>query len=647
MSDTKVYSILIIDDEPSNIYELTKILESEYTITAVLNSKEAVEKANAIVPDLILLDILMPGMDGFEVIKALKKSEITCDIPVIFITGLSGEDAEMKGLSLGAVDYITKPFQHSLVKIRVKNQVNVLTSLIKVRDIYRMNNKTLGALESILNGLEAMIYATVPDTGEIVFINDLMKKHYNVKGTGIGQLCYKVFQKGLDERCDFCPCFQLEKDPDAIVVWEENSTLTKRTYRNTDRLIKWIDGSVIHLQHSVDVTEIAAAREQAQAASRAKSDFLANMSHEMRTPLNAIIGMTLIGKNTHDLDRKEQALNKIGDASAHLLGVVSDILDMAKIEADKLELIPAEFNFERMINKVLSVVHFRADEKKHTLTVSIDNEIPQFLIGDDQRLAQVIANLLSNAVKFTPVGGKICLNAVLNEKSNGNCKLLIEVSDNGIGVSPEQQEKLFDAFEQVDQGTNREYGGTGLGLSITKRIVELMGGEIWIDSKKDKGTKISFTINAATGEKSSGKQMQAGHEDVYSFTAIQGSFAGKNLLVVEDVEINREILIALLEDTEISIDCAENGIEALNIIAAEYEKYDMVFMDLQMPQMGGLEAAKLIRELPERKRGRLPIIAMTANVFQDDINACMEAGMDGHLSKPLDIEKVLDILKKI
>jgi len=648
MGEVEKYSVLIVDDEPSNIMALTKILKSDYSICAVLNSLEAVDKAHEVIPDIILLDILMPDKDGFEIIAELKKSKKTRDIPVIFITGLDDEDAEMKGFELGAADYITKPFNPSIVKIRVNNQLNVVRTLNKISDIYKMNSKTLNALESILNGIDAMIYATVPKTGEILFINDLMKEHYGIKGSGIGLRCYEVFQEGLSELCEFCPCHRLENDPDSIIVWEENSTLTKRTYRNTDRLIKWVDGSVVHLQHSVDVTEITATREQAQAASQAKSDFLANMSHEMRTPLNAIIGMTLIGKNTDDLNKKAHALNKIGDASAHLLGVVNDILDMAKIEADKLELFPIEFKFKQMIDKVISVIHFRADEKKQTITVSLDKKIPEFLVSDEQRLAQVIANLLSNAVKFTHVGGKIKLSVTLENMTKSKCLLHFEVMDNGIGVSLEQQERLFEAFEQIDKGTSREYGGTGLGLSITKRIVELMDGEIWMDSVPDKGTKISFSVEAKIGKNTAAKGKNAkSSKGENTFTALQGSFAGINLLVVEDIEINREILIALLEDTEINIDCAENGIEAVNMIAADYEKYDIVFMDLQMPHMGGLEATKLIRELSERNRGRLPIYAMTANVFRDDINACMDAGMDGHLSKPLDFDKVLDVLRSI
>jgi len=383
---------------------------------------------------------------------------------------------------------------------------------------------------------------------------------------------------------------------------------------------------------------------QLEIASQAKSDFLANMSHEMRTPLNAIIGMTLIGKKSNTMDEKIHALNKIGDASSHLLGLVNDILDMAKIEADKLELHPDEFNFEHMLDRVLSVIHFRADEKQQSLTVDVDGKIPNFVVGDDQRLSQVITNILANAVKFTHVGGEINLDISLVEETNERLELRVEVEDNGIGISAERQHNLFDAFEQADRSINREYGGTGLGLAISKRIIDLMGGNIYIESELDKGTKTIFTVYVGRSKKEETGNVKAKGTSVDIIT--RDHFKGKQMLMAEDVEINREILIALLSDSGLIIDCAETGKEALDMVAAEPGKYDIIFMDLQMPQMDGLEATKLIRALPDEQGKKIPIVAMTANVFQDDINACLAAGMNAHLSKPLDYDKMMEVLKK-
>ncbi|MCL2457488.1 MAG: cache domain-containing protein [Desulfobulbus sp.] len=392
--------------------------------------------------------------------------------------------------------------------------------------------------------------------------------------------------------------------------------------------------------------QLTDALERATVASKAKGDFLSNMSHEMRTPMNAIIGMAFIGKKANDIERKDNALHKIEDASAHLLGIINDVLDMAKIEANKLELMHIEFDFEHMLQNALTFIQFRVDEKQLRLTKNVDSAIPRFLVGDSHHLAQVITNLLSNAVKFTHEGGEIRLAAALINETEGECELRIEVADSGIGISQEQQEKLFSPFEQAESGISRQYGGTGLGLVISKSIVEHMGGKIWIESEIGKGARFIFTMKAKRGDKSP-TETEGMSDGINADNADGvGEFGGKKLLVVEDVEINREILLALLEDTGLEIDCAVNGKEAVMMIEASPERYDIVFMDMQMPVMDGQEASRRIRALPESRRGRLPIIAMTANVFKSDVDACFAAGMDDHLGKPIDFDKVLEKLRK-
>jgi len=432
------------------------------------------------------------------------------------------------------------------------------------------------------------------------------------------------------------------------------------TYRiiTKDGTVKWIWDRTHVIDFNYDgtpslfegfYTDITEQRrlEAAESASRAKSEFLSNMSHEMRTPLNAIIGMTTIGNRASDIEGKTHALNKIGDASSHLLGMVNDILDMAKIEANKLELLPVEFNFERMLEKVLTVVHFRADEKQQVLSINLDEAIPRMVIGDDQRFSQVLINLLWNAVKFTPEGGKIHLDLAVAWKTEELYELRVEITDNGIGISKEQQKKLFGVFEQADSETSRIYGGTGLGLTIAKRIVEMMKGKIWVESDIGKGAKFVFTLvmkYIAEHGKTLGDPEEIEYTEKNEDSEVD-IFTGKKLLIVEDVEINREILITLLGDTGVQIDCAENGKEAIDMIYANPGKYNAVLMDLQMPHMDGLEATRRIRALPRHKKEKLPIIALTANVFKDDIDACIEAGMNDHLGKPLDIDKVLEKLK--
>jgi len=528
------------------------------------------------------------------------------------------------------------------------------------------------------------------------------------------------------------------------------------------------------IMRDIYTVKLKEALNKAMEASKAKSEFLSNMSHEMRTPLNAITGMTTIGKNAKDVERKDYALSKIEDASTHLLGVINDVLDMSKIEANMLELSPVEFNFEKMLQKVVAVVNFRVDEKQQKLSVHIDSTIPKTLIADDQRLAQVVANLLSNAVKFTPERGAIMLEARCMEEKNNYYTIQISVIDNGIGISAEQQKRLFNSFQQAESSTTRKYGGTGLGLAISKSIVEMMGGKIWVKSETDKGSTFAFSIKVKCGETKekngllsrdvnwsnirimvidddpdiltyfkditngfglscdtalSGKDalklidkngsyhiyfvdwkmpgmdgiqltrelkarasensvvimisavewstiadeakkakvdkfmskplfpstvldiikecigMEEDQKKKETPTDINGIFAGHHILLVEDMEINREVVLALLESTQLEIECAENGKEAVRMFGKDPDRYGLIFMDIQMPEMDGYEATRRIRALKIPEAINIPIIAMTANVFREDIEKCLSAGMDGHIGKPIDFEEVMGKLR--
>ncbi|MDR2898355.1 MAG: response regulator [Spirochaetaceae bacterium] len=371
---------------------------------------------------------------------------------------------------------------------------------------------------------------------------------------------------------------------------------------------------------------------------KSKTTFLARMSHEMRTPMNAIIGMTAIAHQTEDREKTDYCLDRISEASNHLLGIINDILDMSKIEAGKLELSESAYSLKEMLRQVLTIVSFSIEEKKQHFTVTIDESVPSALHGDRQRLAQVIANLVGNASKFTPEQGKIQLHISRLEEQQNPFTLQFEVIDNGIGITQEQQKRLFQLFEQADGGISRKFGGTGLGLAISKNIVELMGGTISVQSESGKGSRFVFTIRTQEAEPE--EQPKNAEPDT------PPRFPGKRILLAEDIDINREILAALLEDTEITIDNAVNGREACDIFAAADGNYDMIFMDIHMPEVDGYEATKCIREMNIASAKTIPIVAMTANVFKEDVEKCLKAGMNDHLGKPIQFELVIEKLEK-
>ena len=398
-----------------------------------------------------------------------------------------------------------------------------------------------------------------------------------------------------------------------------------------------------------DITEIIRSKETAEQASSAKGEFLSRMSHEIRTPLNAIIGMINIGMGTEDIARKNYCFERADGASRHLLGIINDILDISKIEADKFELSHIEFDFEQALENVINMANVRAEEKQQNFIVKLSDDVPAFILSDELRLSQVMTNLLTNAIKFTPEKGTIKLNIEKIDEIEDEVILRIEVSDTGIGISPENQKKLFMSFNQADPSISQKFGGTGLGLAISKRIVELMGGQIWVESEPDNGSKFIFTIKVKkTGVKGKTHTKLNKAADVKQQKAAKQryNFDGQTLLIAEDVEINREIMSAILEETNVLIDYAENGKIAVSMFAENPEKYNLILMDINMPEMNGYEATRRIRSMNFARAKDIPIIAMTANVFREDVEKCLASGMNDHTGKPVDANALFEQLNK-
>ena len=553
---------------------------------------------------------------------------------------------------------------------------------------------------------------------------------------------------------------------------------SERLFSKTE--IKVLESGSIILVASILRNELTKnlilAREEALASTRAKTDFLSRMSHEIRTPMNAIIGMNTIARKTRDYNKIQYCMDKIDTASGQLLDIINDILDMSKIESGKFEMTEAEFDFEKMMQGVFDVIQLRVDQNGQTLAVRFDSLFESMVICDELRLSQVMNNLLSNAVKFTPPGGQISVRVSHHQSEAGVPVLRVEVEDTGIGISPAQRERMFQSFEQGDGGATRKYGGTGLGLAICKRIVEMMGGDIWVESELGKGSTFLFELSFAWGRPLKStiakNQLPAG----LSLLAVDGSeearayysslmegfrlacdvaadggeavamvqkaqdegrpydlafvdwatpgmggagtarkireiagtattivmvsavdwseiepgvrdigvteylskpilpsilfntilrltgatlvspaqapqgavyhWAEKNILLVEDLPINREIIHGILEDTGVNITNAENGRIGVDAYLASPDKYDLILMDMQMPELDGLDATRQIRASGKANARTIPILAMTANAFKEDVENCIAAGMDGHIAKPVDVDTLMEMLEK-
>jgi signal transduction histidine kinase len=516
-SNKSLPRILIVDDMSVNIDLMKSILaKRDYQIVAAKNGQSALAKAKANQFDLILLDIVLPDINGFDVCCGIKANHRNADTPIIFLTGQRDNESLMKGFKLGAVDYILKPFSEEELLARVHLHI----SLAKTQD------------------------------------------------------------------------------------------------------------------------ELVTAKEKAEEAAKAKAMFLANMSHEIRTPLNGIVGMIDIMKQTELDKHQKEYLDIIDISSETLLMIINDILDFSKIEAGQVSFEKIKFDLKNEIDEVRKLLFYKIEQKKLDFSIEIDKNVPEKLLGDPLRLKQILINLSNNAIKFTEKGF-IRIKVSLDRDFGHQYRLRFEVTDSGIGISKENQKKLFKSFSQADSTTTRKFGGTGLGLAISKHLSNLMNGEIGVASEEGSGSTFWFTAVLEDGR-------MIGEKDDLDKTSVSLNNSTKKfkILLAEDNIINQKVAILNIRKLGHEVELAHNGVVAVDMFGKN--KFDFILMDIQMPGMDGLEATKAIRriEAARNEQNPIPIIAITANIYKEDIKRFLAIGMNDHLGKPFKPDDLEEIIRR-
>ena len=628
--------ILLIEDDPIDQMAFERFvkmekLNFEYDIADSVNAAQARLSDNKY--DVIITDYMLGDGNAFDVL------DLGFKIPLIFTSGVGDEEIIVRAMKKGASDY--------LIKDTARNYLKVLPLTIEKTIRRSLAENRLAAVEEELKQLS--IVASKTSNAVIIFNNELKIEWVNeafCTMTGYSFLEVKG-SSGEVLRKDAKKIFASEEVIHKVLndkrsFTHENQYCTKSGTEywvlTTLTPIIDVDGNiskVIAIESDITANkkveqELTLAKEKAEESKRVKEEFLANMSHEIRTPLNGIKGFTdLLVRNKH-YPEQEQYLEAITFSTKNLLAIINDILDFSKIEAGKMEIEQTVFYLRDLIESIFNSFVFQAEDKGVIISKEIEGKIPESLLGDPVRINQVITNLMSNALKFTEKGS-VHLSVEEVNKVDDNVELLFKVKDSGIGIPPEKQKTIFDSFSQASSSTTRKYGGTGLGLAIVKKIVNLFGGEIRVESKEGIGSTFIFNLNLQV----------AADQNIVRENKNPGldiDLSGLNVLVAEDYPMNQLLINETLSSWNFEVEIVENG--KLAFEKMQENEYDLVLMDVNMPEMGGLEATKLIREKLDEPKKSIPIIAMTAGALKGDKEECINAGMNDYVSKPFDQDEL-------
>ncbi|MFR1727369.1 hybrid sensor histidine kinase/response regulator [[Clostridium] hylemonae] len=526
--------------------------------------------------------------------------------------------------------------------------------------------------QMMMEEYDGNIYISDIETYDLLYLNQTacrsLDRHLEEI---IGCKCYKVIQ-GRNDPCPFCTNDKLREDE--YYEWEFYNPVLERTFMIKDRLINW-NGRMARMELSHDMYTSKfklekKSREQerqrkmledayktARIASEAKTNFLSSMSHDIRTPMNAIMGMTAIAEaNLYAPDKLKDCLSKINASAQHLLGLINEVLDMSKIESGKIDLTFGTVSLPELFQNISDMCRPLAQEKNQKLQLSVDDVCHKTVITDGGRLQQVLMNLLTNAIKYTPEGGAISLH-VREIPSDAVYKGQYEfiVTDNGIGMTAEYIPHIFEPFSRAEDTRINKIQGTGLGLAITQNIVNMMNGTIEVQSEPESGSRfiVAVPLDLYRKDMTTSAQLksQSVTPDEEAARLVEeeppSSLSSRRILLVEDNDLNREIASELLEMHGCSIEAAENGKFAVEKFARSApEEYDCILMDIQMPVMDGYEAARAIRALKRDDAQTVPILALTANAFATDLAKAHNAGMNDHIAKPIDVERLLETLNR-